>query len=317
MFITTANSVDTIPAPLLDRMEIIEVPSYTEEEKLQIAKRHLLPKQIAAHGLQPKTVKLTDRVMRELIEGYTREAGVRTLERTIAKVVRKSAVTMLDMDATEVNVTSKVLHEDLGAPRYTREMPEKEPQIGVVTGLAYTTVGGETLEVECAIMPGKGSLQLTGQLGDVMKESAEAAFSWVRAHSKALGLADDFYKDKDIHIHVPEGAVPKDGPSAGVTMTIALVSALTEIPVRQEVAMTGEITLRGRVLPIGGLKEKTLAAFRAGVTTLIIPKENLKDLEEIPPHVLSQFRVVTAEKIEDVLKAALSRMPEAKAEATA
>ena len=317
MFITTANSVDTIPAPLLDRMEIIEVPSYTEEEKLQIAKRHLLPKQIAAHGLQPKTVKLTDRVMRELIEGYTREAGVRTLERTIAKVVRKSTVTMLDMDVTEVNVTSKVLHEDLGAPRYTREMPEKEPQIGVVTGLAYTTVGGETLEVECAIMPGKGSLQLTGQLGDVMKESAEAAFSWVRAHSKALGLADDFYKDKDIHIHVPEGAVPKDGPSAGVTMTTALVSALTEIPVRQEVAMTGEITLRGRVLPIGGLKEKTLAAFRAGVTTLIIPKENLKDLEEIPPHVLSQFRVVTAEKIEDVLKAALSRMPEAKAEATA
>ena len=242
---------------------------------------------------------------------------MRTLERTIAKVVRKSTVTMLDMDVTEVNVTSKVLHEDLGAPRYTREMPEKEPQIGVVTGLAYTTVGGETLAVECAIMPGKGSLQLTGQLGDVMKESAEAAFSWVRAHSKALGLADDFYKDKDIHIHVPEGAVPKDGPSAGVTMTTALVSALTEIPVRQEVAMTGEITLRGRVLPIGGLKEKTLAAFRAGVTTLIIPKENLKDLEEIPPHVLSQFRVVTAEKIEDVLKAALSRMPEAKAEATA
>ena len=314
MFITTANSVDTIPAPLLDRMEIIEVPSYTEEEKLQIAKRHLLPKQIAAHGLQPKTVKLTDRVMRELIEGYTREAGVRTLERTIAKVVRKSAVTMLDTSAAEVSVTPQVLHDYLGAPRYTREMPEKEPQIGVVTGLAYTTVGGETLEVECAIMPGKGSLQLTGQLGDVMKESAEAAFSWVRAHSKALGLADDFYKNKDIHIHVPEGAVPKDGPSAGVTMTTALVSALTEIPVRPEIAMTGEITLRGRVLPIGGLKEKTLAAFRAGVTTLIIPKENVKDLEEIPPHVLSRFRVVTAEKIDDVLKAALVRMSEPKAE---
>ncbi len=314
MFITTANSVDTIPAPLLDRMEIIEVPSYTEEEKLQIAKRHLLPKQIAAHGLQPKTVKLTDRVMRELIEGYTREAGVRTLERTIAKVVRKSAVTMLDTSAAEVSVTPQVLHDYLGAPRYTREMPEKEPQIGVVTGLAYTTVGGETLEVECAIMPGKGSLQLTGQLGDVMKESAEAAFSWVRAHSKELGLADDFYKNKDIHIHVPEGAVPKDGPSAGVTMTTALVSALTEIPVRPEIAMTGEITLRGRVLPIGGLKEKTLAAFRAGVTTLIIPKENVKDLEEIPPHVLSRFRVVTAEKIDDVLKAALVRMSEPKAE---
>ena len=216
---------------------------------------------------------------------------------------------MLDTGVEEVNVTSNVLKEFLGAVRYIREKPEKAPQVGVVNGLAYTTVGGETLEVECAIMPGKGTLQLTGQLGDVMKESAEAAFSWVRAHSRSLGLADDFYKDKDIHIHVPEGAVPKDGPSAGVTMTTALVSALTEIPVRQDVAMTGEITLRGRVLPIGGLKEKTLAAFRAGITTLIIPKENVKDLEEIPPHVLSRFRVVTAEKIEDVLSTALERMP--------
>ncbi len=315
MFITTANTVDTIPAPLLDRMEIIEVPSYTEEEKLQIAKRHLLPKQVAAHGLKPRTVRMSDKVMRELIEGYTREAGVRTLERTIAKVVRKGAVTMLDTDAETVSVTQTVLHEFLGAPRYTREMPEKAPQIGVVNGLAYTTVGGETLEVECAIMPGKGTLQLTGQLGDVMKESAEAAFSWVRAHSRSLGLADDFYKDRDIHIHVPEGAVPKDGPSAGVTMTTALVSALTEIPVRQDVAMTGEITLRGRVLPIGGLKEKTLAAYRAGITTLLIPKENVKDLEEIPPHVLSRFRVVTAEKIEDVLQTALAHMPAPRSEA--
>ena len=309
MFITTANSVDTIPGPLLDRMEIIEVPSYTEEEKLQIAKRHLLPKQIEAHGLQPKSVKLSDRVMRELIEGYTREAGVRTLERTIAKVVRKAAVTMLDTDVTEVTVTSARLKEYLGAARYLREMPEKEPRVGVVNGLAYTTVGGETLEVECALMPGKGSLQLTGQLGDVMKESAEAAFTWVRAHSRSLGLKDDFYKDKDIHIHVPEGAVPKDGPSAGVTMATALTSALTGVPVRQDVAMTGEITLRGRVLPIGGLKEKTLAAYRAGIRTLVIPKENVKDLEDIPPHVLSQFRVVVAETIDDVLKTALTRMP--------
>ena len=309
MFITTANSVDTIPGPLLDRMEIIEVPSYTEEEKLQIAKRHLLPKQIEAHGLQPKSVKLSDRVLRELIEGYTREAGVRTLERTIAKVVRKAAVTMLDTDVTEVTVTSARLKEYLGAARYLREMPEKEPRVGVVNGLAYTTVGGETLEVECALMPGKGSLQLTGQLGDVMKESAEAAFTWVRAHSRSLGLKDDFYKDKDIHIHVPEGAVPKDGPSAGVTMATALTSALTGVPVRQDVAMTGEITLRGRVLPIGGLKEKTLAAYRAGIRTLVIPKENVKDLEDIPPHVLSQFRVVVAETIDDVLKTALTRMP--------
>jgi len=309
MFITTANSVDTIPGPLLDRMEIIEVPSYTEEEKLQIAKRHLLPKQIEAHGLQPRTVKMTDKVLRGLIEGYTREAGVRTLERTVAKVVRKAAVTMLDTDVAEVSVTPAKLKEYLGAARYTREMPEKEPRVGVVNGLAYTTVGGETLEVECAVMPGKGSLQLTGQLGDVMKESAEAAFTWVRAHSAELGLKDDFYKDKDIHVHVPEGAVPKDGPSAGVTMVTALTSVLTGIPVRQDVAMTGEITLRGRVLPIGGLKEKTLAAYRAGIKTLLIPKENVKDLEEIPPHVLSQFRVVAAEKIDDVLTTALVTVP--------
>ncbi len=305
MFITTANSVDTIPGPLLDRMEIIEVPSYTEEEKLQIVKRHLVPKQIEAHGLQPKTVKMTDKVLKQLIEGYTREAGVRTLERTVAKVVRKAAVTMLDDGVETVNVTPQVLHRYLGAARYTREMPEKEPRVGVVNGLAYTTVGGELLEVECLTMPGKGGLRLTGQLGDVMKESAEAAFTGVRAHSAALGLTDDFYKDRDIHIHVPEGAVPKDRPSAGVTMTTALVSVVTGRPVRQDVAMTGEITLRGRVLPIGGLKEKSLAAYRAGITTLVIPKENEKDLEEIPPHVLSQFRIVAVENIDEVLSTAL------------
>ncbi len=309
MFITTANSVETIPAPLLDRMELIEVPSYTEEEKLQIAKRHLVGKQMAAHGLPEKSVRISDKVLREMIEGYTREAGVRTLERTIAKVMRKAAVTMLDSGETEITVSSRVLRDYLGAVRYTREQPEKEPRVGVVNGLAYTTVGGELLEVECALMPGKGTLQLTGQLGDVMKESASAAFSWVRAHSAALGLTDDFYKEKDVHIHVPEGAIPKDGPSAGVTMATALTSALTEIPVRQDVAMTGEITLRGRVLPIGGLKEKTLAAYRAGIRTLIIPKENQKDLEEIPAHVISQFRVVTAESIGDVLAVALTRRP--------
>ena len=307
MFITTANTVDTIPAPLLDRMEIIEVPSYTEEEKLQIARRHLLPKQIKAHGLQPKSVRISDKVMSLLIEGYTREAGVRTLERTIARVIRKSAVTMLDTGVKTVTVTEKVLYEDLGAKRYTREMPEKEPRVGIVNGLAWTSVGGELLEVECSTMPGKGTLNLTGQLGDVMKESAQAAFTWVRAHSAQLGLPDSFYQDKDIHIHVPEGAVPKDGPSAGVTMTTALVSAFTGIPVRQDVAMTGEITLRGRVLPIGGLKEKTLAAYRAGIRTLVIPKENQKDLEDIPPHVLSVFRIVAVEFIDDVLSTALVR----------
>ncbi len=305
MFITTANTVDTIPPALLDRMEIIEVPSYTEEEKLQIAKRHLLPKQIEAHGLDRKTVKMSDKVIRSLIEGYTREAGVRTLERTLAKVVRKSAVTMLDTGVKEVNVTGERLREYLGAVRYIREQPEKEPRVGVVNGLAWTQVGGELLEVECALMPGKGALQTTGQLGSVMKESAEAALTWVRAHSAEFALPDDFYKVQDIHIHVPEGAVPKDGPSAGVTMVTALVSALTNRPVRQDVAMTGEITLRGRVLPIGGLKEKALAAYRAGIRTLVIPRENHKDLEDIPPHVLKVFNVVEADVIGDVLSTAL------------
>lgn len=252
-------------------------------------------------------MKVSDKVMKALIEGYTREAGVRTLERTIARVVRRSVVTMLDTGVETVTVSDKVLHQYLGAVRYLREAPEKEPRIGIVNGLAWTSVGGELLEVECSVMPGKGNLKLTGQLGDVMKESAEAAFSWVRAHSAQLGLADDFYTAKDIHIHVPEGAVPKDGPSAGVTMTSALVSAFTGLPVRQDVAMTGEITLRGRVLPIGGLKEKTLAAFRAGITTLVIPHENVKDLEEIPPYVLAQFNVVKAVQIEDVLNTVLVR----------
>ncbi len=307
MFITTANTVETIPPALLDRLEVIEVASYTEEEKLQILKKHLLPKQVQAHGMKKGTVRISDAVLKNIIEGYTREAGVRTLERVTAKVVRKSAVTILDTGVKTVTVTAQRLKEYLGAVRYLREQPEKEPRVGIVNGLAYTTVGGEMLEVECALMPGKGSLQLTGQLGDVMKESAEAAFSWVRTHSMELGLADDFYKEKDIHIHVPEGAVPKDGPSAGVTMTTALVSALTGTPVRQDVAMTGEITLRGRVLPIGGLKEKTLAAYRAGIKVLIIPEENEKDLEEIPEHVLKQFGIVKATRIEDVLQTALKK----------
>ena len=305
MFITTANNMETIPAPLLDRMELIEVPSYTEEEKLQILKRHLLPKQIREHGMKPNALKAGDEVLKAMIEDYTREAGVRTLERTAARLCRKTAVMMLDQGKRSVTVTRKLMREMLGAPRYLREPPEKEPRIGVVNGLAYTSVGGEMLEVECSTMSGKGTLKLTGQLGDVMKESAEAAFSWVRAHSEQLGLARDFYQNIDIHIHVPEGAVPKDGPSAGVTMTTALTSALTGKPVRQDVAMTGEVTLRGRVLPIGGLKEKTMAAYRAGIRTLIIPEENRKDLEKIPDYVLGQFRVIAVKDVEEVLKAAI------------
>ncbi len=312
MFITTANSMETIPAPLLDRMELIEVPSYTEEEKLQILKRHLLPKQIREHGLREKALKMPEDAMKAMIEGYTREAGVRTLERTMAKVCRKAAVKMLDSGKHSMTVNTKTLKELLGAPRYLREDPEKKPLVGVVNGLAWTSVGGEMLEVECTLMPGKGALKMTGQLGDVMKESAEAAFSWVRAHSEELGLDPEFYQKQDIHIHVPEGAVPKDGPSAGVTMTTALVSALTGTPVKQNVAMTGEITLRGRVLPIGGLKEKTLAAYRAGIRTLVIPEENRKDLEKIPDYVLNQFKVVTARDIHEVLETALVRKAQEK-----
>ena len=305
MFITTANDMSTIPGPLRDRMEIIEVPSYTEEEKLQIAKRHLLPKEVAEHGLQKGSVRIGDPAMRQIIEGYTREAGVRTLDRTLARVVRKAAVEMLESDVQQIQVTKDKVTEYLGAVRFLRDLPEKKPCVGVVNGLAYTTVGGETLAVECAVMPGSGGLKLTGQLGDVMKESAMAALSWIRAHAGEYGLEPDFHKNLDIHIHVPEGAVPKDGPSAGVTMATALLSALTDRPVRQDVAMTGEITLRGRVLPIGGVKEKLLAAYRAGIRTILLPRENEKDLEEIPEHVLKTFTIHFAENIKDVLKTAL------------
>ena len=304
-FITTANTKDTIPAPLLDRMEIIEVPSYTEEEKLQIAKRHLLPRVTTEHGLPKGSLRVTDAAIRMMIEGYTREAGVRTLQRTLEHAARKAAVELLENQEKSVTIGKSKVIEYLGSPRYQREMPEKAPCIGVVNGLTYTVVGGETLAVECATMPGSGALRLTGQLGDVMKESAQAALSWIRAHSNEYGLDPDFYKELDIHIHVPEGAVPKDGPSAGVTMVTALLSAVSGRPVRQGVAMTGEITLRGRVLPIGGVKEKLLAAYRAGLHTILLPKENAKDLEDIPPYVLDTFHIILTEKIDDVLRVAL------------
>ncbi len=312
MFITTANSVDTIPRPLLDRMEVIEVSGYTEDEKLNIAKRHLLPGQIAEHGLAARSVRISDKVMRSLIQGYTREAGVRTLQRTIGKVVRKSAVQMLDEDVENVTVTAEKLTEFLGAPRYHYEKAGKKPEVGVVNGLAYTVVGGDTLQIETTTMPGTGALELTGSLGDVMKESARAAKSYVRAHAAELGIDPELYKTLDIHIHVPEGAVPKDGPSAGVTMTTALVSALTGIAVRQNVAMTGEITLRGRVLPIGGLKEKLLAAHRAGIDTVLIPKENVKDLEQVPENVREAIRIVPVEDVREVLLQVLCDAPKAR-----
>ena len=315
MFITTANSVDTIPRPLLDRMELIEVSGYTEDEKLNIAKRHLLPKQIEEHGLEPKSVRISDKVMRSLIRGYTLEAGVRRLQRTIGKVVRKSAVEMIDENVDTVTVTQEKLEKFLGAPRFRYEKAGKKPEVGVVNGLAYTVVGGDTLQIETTTMPGTGVLELTGSLGDVMKESARAARSYVRAHAVEFGIDPEFYKKLDIHIHVPEGAVPKDGPSAGVTMTTALVSALTGIAVKQNVAMTGEITLRGRVLPIGGLKEKLLAAHRAGIDTVLIPKENLKDLEEVPTNVREALTIIPAEDVHTVLETALCEKPAPKPQA--
>ena len=313
LFITTANTTDTIPRPLLDRMEVIEIGGYTEEEKLQIAKRHLLPAELTEHGLQKRAVRMSDAVIRSLVRGYTMEAGVRILRRTIGKVVRKSAVLMLDENLESVTVNGKRLTAFLGAPRFHYDKAEKKPEIGVVCGLAWTSVGGDTLKVEVGTMPGSGALELTGSLGDVMKESAKAARSWVRAHAERYGIPVDFYKTTDIHIHVPEGAVPKDGPSAGVTIVTALVSALSGRPVRQNLAMTGEITLRGRVLPIGGLREKLLAAHRAGIDTVLIPKENEADLEKVPDKVKNALTIRPVTEIEEVLSAALLPLAETEA----
>jgi len=309
MFITTANTVDSIPPALLDRLEIIEVPSYTELDKLKIASKHLLPKQIKEHGLNPRSIRISNTVIAKLIDGYTREAGVRKLERQIAKLARKATVEILNTSAQSVTITAAKLKEYLGAPRFVREDLEKEDLVGIVNGLAVTSVGGETLSVECSVMQGTGALQLTGKLGDVMQESAKAALSWVRIHADSWSIPPNYFKEHDIHFHVPEGAVPKDGPSAGIAMTTALTSALLSIPVRQDVAMTGEITLRGRVLPIGGLKEKLLAASRANLKEVLVPKGNEKDLEDIPDVVLKKLQVVPVEQMMDVLPRALTAVP--------
>ena len=305
MFVTTANTRESIPGPLLDRMEIIEVPSYTEEEKLQIAKKHLFKKQLAENGLKPADVRISEKALRFVIEGYTREAGVRTLARTLSKLARKTAVHMLDTGEEKVSIDEKRARAFLGAQRYLRDKPSTEPLVGIVNGLAYTEVGGEMLQVECMVMPGSGKLTLTGSLGDVMKESAQAAMSWLRAHADAYQLPESFHTKMDVHIHVPEGAVPKDGPSAGVTMATAMLSAFSGRKVRQDVAMTGEITLAGRVLPIGGVKEKMLAAYRANITTLILPRENEKDVSEIPAYIRDRFRIEYVDVIGQVAKLAL------------
>jgi len=307
LFITTANTTDTIPPALLDRMEVIEVSSYTEEEKLQIAKKHLLRRQIEENGLKPGSVKMGTAAIRQVIADYTREAGVRTLTRTLAKVVRKAAVQMLDEGVDSVSVKPAMIEDYLGAPRYLRELPDKQPLVGVSIGLAYTEVGGELLKVECVVMPGSGKLSLTGHLGDVMKESGQAALSWVRARSAAYQLPEDFHNKMDIHIHVPEGAVPKDGPSAGITMTVAMVSALSGRRSRQDLAMTGEITLGGRVLPIGGIKEKLLAAYRAKIRELALPAENRKDVNELPEYIRNAFDIHYVTSADEVIDLALEK----------
>ncbi len=307
LFITTANALHTIPIPLLDRMEIIEIPGYTEEEKLEIAKGYLIPRQLEAHGLKPEQVKFSDRAILEIIRRYTREAGVRNLEREIATICRKIAKEVArDPKAfkpTKVSVSK--IPRFLGVPRYRYGMAEKSNEIGMATGLAWTETGGALLQIEAVIMPGKGKLLITGKLGEVMQESVQAAMSYVRSRAHQLGLPPDFYQRIDIHVHVPEGAIPKDGPSAGITMATAIVSALLKIPVKSTVAMTGEITLRGRVLPIGGLKEKLLAARRGNIETVIIPKENEKDLKEIPAKILKDLDVVLVDHMDEVLKLAL------------
>ncbi|KGG80209.1 peptidase [Caloranaerobacter azorensis H53214] len=305
MFITTANTTSTIPRPLLDRMEVIRISGYTEEEKVQIAMRYLLPKQMKEHGLKKENLVISENTIRDIINKYTREAGVRNLERNIANICRKVAKKIVEDNVKTVRVNSSNLHKYLGIPKFRYEKAADEHQVGIATGLAWTAFGGETLSIEVNCMNGTGKLQLTGQLGDVMKESAMAGISYIRSKVSELGIEDDFYKEKDIHIHVPEGAIPKDGPSAGITMATAVISALSNIPVRSDVAMTGEITLRGRVLPVGGIKEKVLAAHRAGIKKVILPFDNKKDMEEIPDKVRRKLKFVLVKNMDEVLENAL------------
>ena len=304
-FITTANSLQTIPRPLLDRMEVIEVSSYTENEKLHIATRHLLPKQLDKHGLTEEQLTVSKGVIWKIARNYTKEAGVRQLERELGNICRKAAREIYEQKKTKVQVTERNLSKYLGKEKYSYQMANTEDEIGVVRGLAWTSVGGDTLQIEVNVMPGKGEILLTGQLGDVMKESAKAGISYIRSVSKEFEIAEDFFKENDIHIHIPEGAVPKDGPSAGITMATAMISAITGRKVRADLAMTGEITLRGRVLPIGGLKEKLLAAKNAGIKTVLVPKENAKDVEEISTEITKGLEIINVSSMNEVLRIAL------------
>ncbi len=307
MFIATANYLDNIPAPLQDRLEIIELPSYTEIDKVHIAQDHLIPKQLNANGLHAAQFKLREKEILYLIRHYTREAGVRQLERTIASLCRKTVLAILNDDKKSVTVTQKLINQWLGKEIFEYGVKEKNDQVGVVTGLAYTSFGGDVLSIEVNYFEGKGNMVLTGKLGDVMKESAAIALDYVKAHARELGIDPKFFDSHDIHIHIPEGAVPKDGPSAGVTLTTALVSALSDTPVHADLAMTGEVTLRGNVLPIGGLREKSLAAHRAGIKKILIPKQNVRDLEDVPEAVRESIKFVPVETMSQVLKEALVR----------
>lgn len=305
MFITTANTLDTIPRPLLDRMEIIELPGYMEYEKVEIAKRHLLPKQLEKHGMKKSMMSVTEPALYELIRGYTREAGVRSLERELAALCRKAACDIGE-GKKRVRVTPQKLRDYLGIPRYTRSAAEKESAVGMVNGLAWTSVGGELLEIEAQVVPGNGQVILTGKLGEVMQESARAALTFIKAHADTYGI-NIALDHRDIHVHVPEGAVPKDGPSAGITIMTAMASALTGVPVRAGLAMTGEITLRGHILPIGGLREKLLAAVRAGITEVIVPGDNRKDIEEIPAQIKDALTIRFVDSASKVLLLSLAQ----------
>ncbi len=310
MFVTTANSLK-MPQPLLDRMEIIRIPGYTEDEKVQIAKRHLVTKQGEAHGLKPEEWSISDEAMHELIRTYTREAGVRNLEREIANLARKAVKEIVTAKVKKVAITKKNLEKYSGVAKFRYGETEAEDMVGVVTGLAWTEVGGEILTIESVLLPGKGGIKYTGKLGDVMQESVQAAYSYIRSRATQFGIKPPFFDKRDIHVHVPEGATPKDGPSAGCAMATSIVSAITNIPIRRDIAMTGELTLRGRVLPIGGLKEKLLAALRAGITTVIIPKDNEKDLVEIPDNVKKGLTIIPVSHVDEVIDLALVRKPEA------
>ncbi|MBR0441528.1 MAG: endopeptidase La, partial [Firmicutes bacterium] len=301
----TANTTETIPRPLLDRMEILEISGYTEEEKQNIAKKYLIPKQIKAHGLKNTQISITPGAVKGIIESYTRESGVRGLEKEIANLCRKVTRKVVEGEDEKHSITASNLEEYLGKKRFHYDKLLGKNEVGVATGMAWTVVGGETLFVETAALPGSGHIVLTGQLGDVMQESAKAAISYVRSRSAELGIQDDFYKTKDIHIHVPEGATPKDGPSAGVTMCVSVISALTGRPVRKDVAMTGEISLRGKILPVGGIKEKVLAAHRMGVKTILLPQENKADIDDLPETVRNDLRFVLLDTADDALKEAL------------